>query len=282
MPGPVPVPEALLVPMRLVDAPMSQLVELCNDSGCDMAQKVDGVRAMVVVDDGVARGVNRRGEPAGLPGPVVAACRALPAGRFVIDGELLGDTVWAFDLVACPGGLVGPGDPYRQRRAVLETLVPAVFGPAGPVRLLAVLGDAPAKLDAARRLLSVAAEGVVFRRLDAPYRPGVSSEGVLRVKFRHTVDCVVMARGVGGKDNLLVGCYDDGGRLVPVAEVTACAGDGSRVKVNDVVEVTYLHATAAGRLRHPTLPRLRTDKAPAECVIAQLVVGTRDVVDWAV
>jgi hypothetical protein len=104
-------------------------------------------------------------------------------------------------------------------------LVPAVSGRAGPVRLLPALRDPAAKLEAARALLAGHAEGVVCKAAAGRYMPGRASPEAVRVKFRHTVDAVVVGAGSGGKANLVLACYK-GGRLVEVGEVSALTGDG--------------------------------------------------------
>src|SRR5207244_10223113 len=59
-------------------------------------------------------------------------------------------------------------------------------------------------------------DGVVAKRLDLPYRSG-ERDGMVKVKRRRTADCVVggyrYASKGGGIGSLLLGLYDDEGRL---------------------------------------------------------------------
>jgi hypothetical protein len=118
-------------------------------------------------------------------------------------------------------------------------------------------------------------EGVIFRRLDAGYIQKRSSN-LLKYKFRHDADCVVTALGTKGKANMALGLMSCGS-LVDVGECSALTGDQHRIRVGDVVTVTYLYASSDRRLVQPTKPRLRRDKDPADCTIDQLFYPTKTV-----
>jgi bifunctional non-homologous end joining protein LigD len=183
--------------------------------------------------------------------------------------------------------------PYALRRERLEEL--ELFGPhwmTPPVFL-----DGPATAAAARenRL-----EGVVAKRVDTPYTPGLRSPDWIKVKFDHTGDYVIGgwrsgARRLGG---LLVGAPTPDGHLrfrgrvgggisgaserellavlLPLATPQSpfAAGAVPRedargahwVRPDLVVEVRYGNRTPDGRLRFPRFLRLRPDKTPADCV----------------
>ena len=158
-----------------------------------------------------------------------------------------------------------------------------------------------------------ALDGVVAKRLDEPYRPG--ERAMLKVKQHRTADCVVggfrRAKDGDGVASLLLGLHDDAGRLnhvgftsgIVAAERAALAakleplieapgftgkapGGPSRWNNGEeseweplrnelVVEVLYDQVTGV-RFRHGTrLLRWRTDKAPAQCTMGQLVYELR-------
>ncbi len=198
-------------------------------------------------------------------------------------------TYLVFDLLAIDGEDL-TGWPYHRRRAVLEERVPA--GPHWVVP--PVFDDGPATM-------TVAAEhdleGVVAKRLDAPYRPGVRSDAWVKVKRELTGDFVVGgwrpgARRIGA---LLVGTPVSGGLRLRgrvgggisaaaeralLAALTPLVTDRSPfvepvpredardavwVRPQVVVEVRYGQLTPDGRLRFPRFVRLRPDKTPEEC-----------------
>jgi ATP-dependent DNA ligase len=201
------------------------------------------------------------------------------------------------------------GDSFADRRTALEELVASLPGAkrrrklptAGSIELTPLVGS-PA--DAEGWLTS--GEGVIAKRLDAPYRPG-ERKGMVKVKRMRTADCVVVGWRPGKEEgtvgSLILGLYDGDelrvvghtsgfkakekrdlvGRLAPYetgergsAEPSRWAADrdlewiGLRPEL--VVEVSFDHVSA-GRIRHGTkVLRWRTDKPPAECRFEQLDV----------
>lgn len=178
--------------------------------------------------------------------------------------------------------------PYAERRATLERLnlsddhwlVPPVFD------------DGPATLAAA---IEQGLEGVVAKRVDSVYRAGQRSPAWVKVKRTNTIDLVVggvepghggrtgsigaLLLGMPGPDGLrYTGQVGSGLSGALIAELGAAltvrpdspfAGDVDvRAAVwcepTQVVEVQYAAWTDEGRLRHPVLRRLRTDKDVSE------------------
>ncbi|TYB37955.1 DNA ligase [Micromonospora sp. AP08] len=197
-------------------------------------------------------------------------------------------TYMIFDVLRLRGEDL-TGRPYRQRREILEYLGLGAARWAVPP----VFGDGPATYAAAGEH---GLEGVMAKRVDALYRPGVRSPDWVKVKLEVTGDFVVGgwrpgARKIGG---LLIGVPRPDGRLTYRGRVgggigaalerellreleplrttaSPFAGDVPRedarganwVTPQVVVEVKYGQRTPDGRLRFPRILRLRPDK-PAE------------------
>ncbi|MBE1485491.1 non-homologous end-joining DNA ligase [Plantactinospora soyae] len=198
-------------------------------------------------------------------------------------------TYMIFDLLRRNGEDL-TGWPYQRRREALESL--GLGGPRWAVP--PVFPDGLATYQAAGEH---GLEGVVAKRVDSVYRPGVRSPDWLKVKLEVTDDFVVGGwrpgvRRIGG---LLVGVpAPDGGlvyrgrvgggigaaierELLAVLEPLRSAGspfvaavprEDARgaiwVRPEVVVEVKYGQRTPDGRLRFPRVRRLRTDKGPAD------------------
>lgn len=205
-----------------------------------------------------------------------------------------------FDIMKL-GGAQLTSRPYAERRATLETLVEG--GLHGAHWLVPpVFPDGPATMAAAREN---ELEGVVAKRLDSVYRPGVRSPDWIKAKVESTVDLVVGGWRPGARrlGALLVGVPRPNGELIYRGRVgggisaaaervllteleprrTAeppFAGEVPRADAKDtiwvrpelVVEVKYGALTPDGRLRFPRLTRLRADKTVAEC-LADLTSG---------
>jgi bifunctional non-homologous end joining protein LigD len=310
------VPGAPLTPMLATAGPLPR------GPGWSYEFKWDGVRVLSVFDGGPPRLYARSGATVTLAYPEISPLE-LPPGT-LLDGEMvvfdaagrpsftalaermhvreparaarlavtLPVTYMIFDLLRYAGEDL-MHLPYAVRRARLEDLdlaganwmVPPVF-PDG------------AATEAAARENRL--EGVVAKRLDTPYVPGLRSPDWVKVKFDRTGDYVVGgwrpgARRLGG---LLVGVPGEDGRLSfrgrvgggisgdaerellsvlrPLADKTSpfTAGSVPRedargahwVRPEVVVEVRYGNRTPDKRLRFPRFLRLRPDKTPAECV----------------
>jgi ATP-dependent DNA ligase len=189
--------------------------------------KFDGFRALVFVDGDEVVVKSRNGKPLDRYFPEVVA--SVPAGRYVLDGEIVAETfdtlgqrihpaksrierlsvetparLIAFDLLAL-------GDdallelPYRERRAALEKA--ALDG----VELSPVVWTAA---EAEHWLHEE--EGVIAKEADAPYRPG-ERVGMVKVKRVRTIDAVVVGwrpgKAEGTVGALILGLYQPDGRL---------------------------------------------------------------------
>jgi ATP-dependent DNA ligase len=202
-----------------------------------------------------------------------------------------------FDLVH-EGGTDLTGWPYRRRRAALESVF-ASRRLSAPWALCPSTTD----LDTVREWLtwaSVGMEGLLFKRLDSVYEPAV--RGWRKYKVRETTEAIVGAitGSLAAPSSLLLGRYDDHGRLQYTGRTTTLAqaassavagllarawpghpwtgwsfsaGWGSRemldvtlVEPELVVEVGVdVARDASGRRRHPArLHRARLDLSPGD------------------
>src|SRR5581483_10566235 len=119
----------------------------------------------------------------------------------------------AFDVLA-----VGMEDlrglPFGVRRQRLEE---ALQGTRAPAHVTPATLDPAVARDWFDRFEGAGLDGVVAKRLDEPYKPGVRA--MVKVEHLRTVDCVVGGfrwnRGEEGKSvgSLLLGLYDDNGVL---------------------------------------------------------------------
>ncbi len=104
--------------------------------------------------------------------------------------------------------------PQGERRTRLEA---ALAGATPPVHLTPATRDRALAADWFDRFEGAGLDGVVAKRLDAPYQPG--KRAMLKIKHRRTADCVVAGfrwhkDGPGTLvGSLLLGLYDDSGKL---------------------------------------------------------------------
>jgi DNA ligase-1 len=196
----------------MLASPAASLDEAMERLGAAVVDwKVDGLRIQVHRDGDEVAVYSRTLDDltARLP-EIVAATRALPVRRAVLDGEAIalrpdgrpepfqitssrvasgapGVTALLFDVLHLEGeDLLDV--PLRRRADALTEVVPE------PLRVPRVvardLDTARAHFDAA---IAAGHEGVVVKALDAPYAAGRRGAGWLKVKPRHTLDLVVLA-----------------------------------------------------------------------------------------
>jgi ATP-dependent DNA ligase len=187
--------------------------------------KLDGFRAIAFVDGDDVELQSRNGKPLTRYFPDVAA--SLPAGRYVLDGEIVAssfDTLGqrihpaksridrlaaetparlvAFDLLAREDDVLLER-PYLERRAALEAVDGLELTP-----VVRTAGEAERWLHEE--------EGVIAKEADGPYRPG-ERVGMVKVKRVRTIDAVVMGwrpgKAEGTLGALILGLYGDDGRL---------------------------------------------------------------------
>lgn len=266
------------------EAPIDELVRYVENDYFDLTQKIDGHHCLMHIDDGRIAAIARSGKTLNVKPTVFHPFKTLvvQGGRWVIDGEYLDGKFYAFDIIEA-NGVCDQLNPYHERRAILETLW-ELWAPGDDARLVPSFRGTEAKGEMAQRILSTDGEGVVFKRLDAPFTPtnpatpDRRTRDSIKIKFRRDIDCVVTELRRGGKANMVLSLYDADGQLVEVGECSALTGDGANVKVGDVVQVTYLYATKDNRLYGPpVMPRIRTDKPTTACTTSQFQYANKQV-----
>ena len=231
--------------------------ELPEGDGWLYEPKLDGFRTIVFVDGDEIYVQSRNGKPLGRYFPELR----FPAGRYVLDGELVirapegGEdfeglqerihpaasrvarlaaerpaTFVGFDLLARDDRSLLDA-PLTERRAALETVA------ADPVELI----PSTASIAAARPWLETA-EGVIAKRAEAHYLPG-ERVGMVKVKRVRTIDCAVVGwrpgKAAGTVGSLILGLYDPAGALHVVGHTSGFTASRAR----ELVAVVQPHET---------------------------------------
>ena len=154
-------------------------------------------------------------------------------------------------------------------------------------------------------ILQKGLEGVMAKKKNSPYEPGLRSGNWLKIKKLRSCDCVIFGytTGTGARKRtfgaLLLGLYDAEGKAVFAGKVGTgfseemldsllaefrkietdqepfkadVAEKVTWLKPKFVCEVAYQVVTNDNRLRMPRFLRLRTDKEPKDCSTDQLGV----------
>ena len=289
--------------------------------------KWDGVRAVASVHRGALTLTSRKGTEITVRYPEVGRLPAALAGHdAVVDGEIVAmDDQGRPDFGALQNRMhrTGPEVPRMAAAKPVTYLVFDLLGWDGEDLLVLPYAERRARLDAreiaGHRWVATpwfsgggpgvlaaseenGLEGVVAKRLDSPYRPGLRSPDWRKIKNFRTQAVVVggwrpgQGRRTGTIGSLLVGVPDDEGRLVYVGHVgtgfsdqdlrdlqrmfTArkdppfegnlpreVTRDAHWVEPDLVGEVAYAVWTADNRLRHPAWRGVRDDLEPDDVVV---------------
>lgn len=256
------------------------LDELFTDPKVVAQQKLDGVRILAHVGDSVIV-TNRSGQHSSAPKAVLDALAEAPHGT-VLDGELVTDAgevvYWAFDLLQFGSTDLrahGYFDRYQELDALVEEL-------RAPIRLVPIATTTKDKRALFDKLTKAHAEGIVFKKRDAPYTPGRPASGgtQLKYKFVKTADVALIANA-GNAYQMAVWHK---GKPREVGKVFAGTTNATRKTIDELIAngdppiatVEYLYATDDDILFQPVFLSLREDKVFEECLLSQLIRTNRE------
>jgi bifunctional non-homologous end joining protein LigD len=194
-----------------------------SDDEWVLERKLDGVRCLAFVQDGVAVLRSRNGLVLDFPG--IASALA-PLDDAIVDGEIVAmdadgqplgfqalqgrhtaAALWAFDLLRI-GGEDLRSRPQQERHARLAAVLPT-----GPTVQLSTPVPGPSR-EAHARACAAGWEGLIAKRRDAPYRGGRSRDWL---KLKCVLEQEVVIGGFteprgsrAGLGALLIGYYEDG------------------------------------------------------------------------
>jgi bifunctional non-homologous end joining protein LigD len=318
-----------VAPQALAQAPPPMLATPVDHpfsrDGWFFELKYDGIRAMVSVADDLVRITGRRGGDETVHYPEAQAIRAgIRARQAIVDGELVvldADgrpsfermqqrinvtretdvrrvaaehpvTFIAFDLLELEGRDLLSTELRIRKKTLRETIVdsPHILFAAHVER------DGTSLFEVAR---GSGIEGIVGKRADSLYRPGIRSPDWVKIKSWIGQSCVIVGYTAGRGRRLnqlgaLILAVLDGTRLVHCGqvgtgfdektlrdlrdrlrplEVKTCPLDvtpktsepAAWVKPEVVCEVRFAGWTRDGILRHPAYRTLRPDQRPEDC-----------------
>ena len=254
-----------LVPMLLNPVDADEVEPLLTSEDWCMQEKFDGRRVLIQKAGNTITGVNRRGLVIDLPERLVTEVATLP-DDILLDGECVGDRFHAFDLLELRG------QDYRIKPLIerVSTLVDLL----GPLRAPSIQPVNTAYGEEYKRQLlnefwAAGREGVVFKRLDAPYTPGRPNSGGTALKYKFTATLSAMVTRLNPRRSVALQLHGKQS-WQPCGNVTIPPNE-SLPRPGDVVEVRYLYAfPESGVLFQPVYLGKRTDLLTVDCGTGQL------------
>ena len=228
---------------------------LDDDRWCAQ-EKFDGKRMLLRKEGNTITAANRDGLCIGFP-QVYAEQLAGVTGDFVIDGESVGETFYAFDMLE-NAQVDMRRMPYRVRLASLE----ALLGRMGGNFVVAETVHGVGKRCFVERLRAASKEGVVFKYLDAVWSAGRPASGgtALKCKFWATCSCIVAKVNARRSIEIALGGSSVGNVTIPPNHALPAVGQ--------VVEIRYLYVTGpGGSLYQPIYLGVRDDVRSEDCTV---------------
>ncbi len=244
------------------EAQVNQLVQ-----GYDYCaqEKYDGRRVLLRKTGQEIQGINRKGLVIGLPELIVNAAKVFP-DDWVMDGECVGNMILSFDLLEHNSATLMQ-EAYHRRYLVLMNLRAKAM--QRNIELAETAFTPKQKRQMLDLLRKQNKEGIVFKRLDAPYTPGRPNSGGNQFKHKFYATCSAVVAKVNDKRSVEVRLLNGKG-WNNCGNVTIPANH-SVPPVGAVVEIRYLYAfNESNALYQPVYLGLRTDVDQHECVLSQL------------
>ncbi|MEY3897302.1 MAG: hypothetical protein RLZZ214_2823, partial [Verrucomicrobiota bacterium] len=229
-----------------------------------LQEKHDGRRLMVRKKGDTITGINRRGLVVAIPDAIREAVEHIPFD-VLIDGEAVGDTLHAFDLLEVKG------NDFRHRRYIdrFAGLIMAIPPNLPALRWVSTSVDPNDKVEIYEELRATNREGVVFKEVDAPYSPGRPNSAGPQLKFKFVESASFVVTALNAKRSVTLGLYD-GDKLVPAGNVTI-PPNHQVPEVGEVCETRYLYALKqSGSIYQPVYLGKRSDIPAADCTVDQL------------
>jgi bifunctional non-homologous end joining protein LigD len=231
-----------------------------NDDGWIAQEKYDGERMLIQrTSIGLFKAANKKGVITPVPVSVQEAVRAVK-GPWVIDGEIVGEKFYTFDLLE-----TREGDLRRLPYNVRFTLLEKEFGwiESASFEVAPTVYGTPAKKGFIYGLKSANKEGVVFKDKGAAWNEGRPNSGgsALKLKFWATCSCVVLQVNTDRRSVVVsLGDKPMGNVTIPPNFQVPAPGQ--------VVEVRYLYVNGKeGSLYQPVYLGVRKDVDPEECTL---------------
>jgi len=244
-----------------------EVVNLLEDDEWGVQEKMDGRRQVVrKTRAGGIQGSNRKGLTVALADSIFRSTGDL-GGEFTIDGEAVGDTMYVFDLLEKDGRNIST-ESYVARHAHLSALL---LNQTGALVLVPLAMGTKRKKTLLAAVREGGGEGVVFKRLSAPYTGGRPNSGGDQLKYKFYATGSFIVAAVNAKRSVALKLADGtaiGNVTIPPNKEVPDPGT--------IVEVRYLYCYRGGSLYQPTFLTERDDIDRADCTAAQLKYRAED------
>lgn len=237
-----------------------ELNGLIADENWWIQEKKDGKRMLIKKDDKIIA-INRKGLLVGAPDSIIKSADKIKKS-FIIDGEAIDETLYAFDLLFFDGEDLKE-KPYNKRYKLLRDI-----GFSENIQIVKTAYSTDEKKILFQKLKNDNVEGVVFKKYDATYHAGRPNSGGTQLKFKFYETASLIVSKINDKRSVGMSLLQEGKEIF-VGNVTISINKNVP-KEGDIIEVRYLYAYQNGSLYQPTFLMVRDDIDKAECILEQL------------
>ena len=235
-------------------------------TGLYVAQvKADGDRVMCEAKGGVVTFFNRKGQVRVDSRSNIAQAIAALQEDFFIDGEIVADQYYLFDLLRYRDQDL-TSMPYEQRFSLLKKLLQHAEANLRHIKTVLPSAGFEAQWALFQDIKTKGEEGIVLHLASGSHQPG---KGDQHFKFKLTERSTCIVRAINRQRSVGLAMLDDKGNHVDVGNVTIPANHEIPA-VDDLVEVEYLYKYAQGSLVQPIYLGKRLDIDMHECTLAQV------------
>lgn len=260
-------------PQLLNETTEETLEKYITDPNYCMQEKHDGRRRGLIKNELEVLATNKKGKAVIASNTITNALAHL-FNDVQLDAEDMGEEAKVFDVLFLNRDL--KKESYRVRYEHLQKLLQE----NKILRIVRTAWTEKEKRAMLKHLRAENAEGVVFKRIDAPYKAGRPASGgdQLKFKFKSTASCIV--KSISPKKRSVALRVYDGTNLVDIGNVTVYPNQ-EIPKAGSIVEVQYLYYFRNGSLFQPVLLGKgnveRDDVDAEECTIGKLKLKKEEV-----
>jgi hypothetical protein len=264
------------LPNMIDEQQANDLIDLDEWDHWGMQEKMDGNHVMVDTREGI-KASNKKGILKVVSPQFLNSIQPQLDGKpaMLLDGEQIGNNYYVYDLLHCDGEDLRPLA-YEDRLDRLARYFPSMGSSSYPaIQVVPMYVGIQEKREAFNRFKAEGREGVVFKRLKAPFTAGRPNSGgdMLKHKFYATASVRVSSRETGKRSVGLELATPPGAgspsEWIDMGNVTIPA-NRTVPQPGDIVEVRYLYAFRGGKMFQTTYLGPRDDIDTEECLTTQL------------
>lgn len=213
---------ASVKPMLMNEITEAGALELIENDDWLMQEKKNGVRQMIQKNKESIEGVNKKGFIVAIPATTANAIKlACGQANAILDGELVGETYWLFDILSI-GVHAFTNKPYVERVKEILEWIEFATGFEEQDNYFKVIPTAVGKASKKalfKKLKEENAEGVVFKKKSSTYKAGRPASGGDVLKFKFYATATVRCKCLNDKSSFQMEMLSKGD-WVPVGNCT--------------------------------------------------------------